>query len=130
MIDTAISLTKAIANCCTNWSGRSAQHPDSLQVVGTFIFPTDFPAFVGHFPGKPVLPAIMQLAAVTHLAGLALGTDIRAQHYHRTKFRAMIQPGDEIHIELKMDYSGSAWTGVFSLRNTTEVLVSSGSVQY
>jgi 3-hydroxyacyl-[acyl-carrier-protein] dehydratase len=99
-------------------------------VSGIFIFPADFPAFGGHFPGRPVLPAIIQLAAVTHMAGLALGAEVRPQHYQKTKFRAMIQPGDEIHVEIKMELQGSGWTGIFSLRHKTGELVSSGSVHY
>lgn len=130
MKDLTISLTKLIANCCTAWSVRSALHSDSLTVTGVFIFPADFPAFTGHFPGKPVLPAIMQLAAVSYLADLAVGENIRPQQYNRAKFKTMVQPGDEIHIELKMDCHESIWTGAFSLRQKNGELVSSGSVQY
>ena len=47
---------------------KSVTNVENDVIQGTFTFPPDFIAFAGHFPGQPILPAVVQLAAVRLLA--------------------------------------------------------------
>ena len=71
---------------------QSMTEADNGVIQGIFVFPPDFPAFDGHFPGQPVLPAIAQLAAVRLLAAKHLGRDLTAFRLDRAKFKSMVSP--------------------------------------
>lgn len=76
------------------------------------ISPAD-PVFVGHFPGAPIYPGVLQLetmgqlgiclvhfvAQKTHvLAPTAKPTDVRALKIHTAVFLAEVLPGDELTV--------------------------------
>jgi 3-hydroxyacyl-[acyl-carrier-protein] dehydratase len=52
--------------------------------------------FRGHFPDGPVLPAVVQVAAVVHFAGRALGRGVRLAEVTRAKFLSPTGPGREL----------------------------------
>ncbi|MCJ7600554.1 MAG: hypothetical protein MUO63_03520, partial [Desulfobulbaceae bacterium] len=89
------SLAKSLQLCCKKWE-INTKDKKSLSISAVFVFSDSFPGFDGHFPGQPVLPAIIQLAAVRYLAELGLGQSVRPGGYSRIKFRGIIQPDDEI----------------------------------
>jgi len=45
---------------------------DQGTISAELCCPADFPAFDGHFPGQPVLPAVMQLVVVRMLVAKLL----------------------------------------------------------
>ncbi len=59
--------------------------------------------FQGHFPGRPVLPAVVQIAAVVGLASRLAGTELRLSEVTRAKFMAPTGPGRELALRLTLD---------------------------
>lgn len=71
--------------------------------------PVDHPAFVGHFPGRPLLPGAMLLAEVIEAIhqvpaiAAALG---HAPTLNAAKFLAPVAPGSELVVALQGDRGG------------------------
>ncbi|MCC6464256.1 MAG: hypothetical protein IT463_02820 [Planctomycetes bacterium] len=59
--------------------------------------------FQGHFPERPVLPAVVQVAAAVHFAGLLLGGPQRLAEVTRAKFQSPTGPGVELALQLVVD---------------------------
>ncbi len=67
-----------------------------------YIFPADFIGFAGHFPGNPILPAIVQICMIRLLLNEVVGyADFIA--IKSAKIRKPIRPHERI--VLKMDKS-------------------------
>ena len=120
------SLAKSIQLCCKKCH-INKKDKKSLSITSLFVFSDSFPGFDGHFPGQPVLPAIIQLAAVRYLAERGLGQPVRPGGYSRTKFRGIIQPDDEIEVVLDLLAEEKQWSGKFTLKRSAKELVSCGS---
>lgn len=65
---------------------------------GRFTLPADFPAFDGHFPGQPVLPAVVQIMMAMHVISLSRGREYTLKEIKKAKFVSVIQAGDTIDI--------------------------------
>ena len=68
----------------------------------SFCFPPDSPVFAGHFPNKPVLPAVVQVMMVQE-ALAALGHTGQLQGVRQAKFLSPIGPN--LPLELRLDCS-------------------------
>ena len=119
------SLAKSLQLCCKKCQVIT-EDENTLRLSSVFVFSELFPGFDGHFPGQPVLPAIIQLAAVRHLAERGLGHPLRPSGYSRTKFRGIIQPNDEIEVTLDLYAEEKQWSGKFTLKRSAKELVSNG----
>lgn len=97
-----LPLEDALADCVGKIS-KTTDARGEIQLEATACFPQDFIAFTGHFPDMPILPAIVQLALVRHTAGHHFRTPLVTVKMRRTKFRAMIAPGEQITLTLKMN---------------------------
>lgn len=123
-----LSLQESLRDALQEW--RAGDKTDAGQeLVGVFVFPDSFPGFAGHFPEQPVLPAIIQLAAVRHLAELALGQDLVPQECQRAKFRDIVQPQEELTVKATLVEKENGWLARFSL-NKDEVSVSGGNLLF
>lgn len=68
------------------------------------------PYFVGHYPGRPVMPGVLQLEAMAQAAGILLLRLVpREQNMiaffmsaDKVKYRQAVEPGDTIEIHVKM----------------------------
>ena len=63
-----------------------------------YLFGPDFPGFAGHFPGRPILPAVLQIMAATLLVEAAAGRRLLAAAIERAKFVLPIAPGALVEI--------------------------------
>ena len=67
--------------------------------------PTNLAWFNGHFPGDPILPAVIQIDWAMHFAALAGDRlDIQRERFagmSRLKFRAVIVPGTILKLNLE-----------------------------
>jgi 3-hydroxyacyl-[acyl-carrier-protein] dehydratase len=99
-------------------------------VTAELCCPADFPAFAGHFPGQPVLPAVLQLLVVRMLAGDLLQMPLEPVATGKMKFKGMIGPGERVVIEVSLARLAELWQGVFKLRKAGTTVVSSGTVLY
>lgn len=91
--------------------------------------PLDLPAFDGHFPGKPVLPAVIQLVTVRMLAGEFLQMPLEMVETGKMKFKAMIEPEETIQIRVALEQIDRHWRVVFKLKNHGSI-VSSGTILF
>lgn len=68
------------------------------------------PFFMGHFPGKPVMPGVLQLEAMAQTGGMLLLNSIKDPDkklilfmaIDKAKFRKPVVPGDQVLFELRM----------------------------
>ena len=79
-------------------------HLDDTTVVGLKNITINEPFFVGHFPGNPVFPGVLQIEAMAQTGGiLVLNTVPDPENYwtyflgiESCRFRKMVHPGDQI----------------------------------
>ncbi|MFN2353063.1 MAG: hypothetical protein ABR512_00880 [Desulfopila sp.] len=91
------------------------------------MFPAAFPGFQGHFPNRPILPGIVQLACVRHIVEQATGRKLTARKYAGVKFKLAIEPSRQISIQITVEPSAHAIQGKFKIRGTAKKIISSGS---
>jgi len=68
------------------------------------------PCFQGHFPENPIFPGVLQIEAMAQAAGLLMGIKLNQNTYKnvffmsvdKVKFRNIVQPGDQLRIEIKL----------------------------
>lgn len=123
------SLFGALSPCCLAWR-IEARADRQIRARADFLFAGDYPGFQGHFPDKPILPAIVQLAALRHLAECALGRDLLPTNYNKTKFKGMIRPNDRCIAVIDLAGDGSRWRGGFSLTRPDGEAIATGIVEF
>jgi UDP-3-O-[3-hydroxymyristoyl] N-acetylglucosamine deacetylase/3-hydroxyacyl-[acyl-carrier-protein] dehydratase len=77
------------------------------------------PYFVGHFPGQPVMPGVLQLEAMAQAAGILMLTvanlENRIAYFmscDKVKFRRAVIPGDQLEIHVKLTKQRNMKIGV------------------
>ena len=75
------------------------QTKDPDTITGKYCFSDDFLGFSGHFPGYPILPAVVQLIAAQCLIEEQKGHQIELRSVLNAKFLQEIRPGNEILIQ-------------------------------
>jgi UDP-3-O-[3-hydroxymyristoyl] N-acetylglucosamine deacetylase / 3-hydroxyacyl-[acyl-carrier-protein] dehydratase len=96
------------------------------------------PYFNGHFPGKPVMPGVLQLEAMAQAAGILFFRIINDKaklalfmSADRVKFRKMVVPGDQLLIEAEMIKTRGGKMGVASATCSVDgVVVSSAELTF
>ena len=73
------------------------------QVVGVFEFEDDFPGFRGHFPGFPILPAVLMPRMGLLLAEAKTGRRLRLRRVEQAKIGQGVFPGDRVRVEATID---------------------------
>jgi 3-hydroxyacyl-[acyl-carrier-protein] dehydratase len=74
---------------------------DSGILQGRYLFPEHFIGFAGHFPGHPILPAIVEIMAVVALVGAASGGPQRLVAVEDAKFLSPVSPDQEILVRCR-----------------------------
>ena len=80
-----------------NVSPTSARHCASAQV------PTGHPCLAGHFPGNPLVPAVVLLERVLEAVQAWRGPRWQLQRIVAAKFVSALRPDERFDIELTMD---------------------------
>ena len=62
-----------------------------------------------------MLPAVIQLAAVRHLAELALARELVPVGCRRAKFRDIAKPREELEVRVALTEKEGSWLARFSL---------------
>ena len=71
-----------------------------------FRFAADFPGFDGHFPGYPVLPAIVQVLAAQVVVEGMQGRPLVMKGLDRAKFLRPVLPGETLEVDCRERQSG------------------------
>ncbi len=110
---------------CLSWCNLSAA--EEIKGEGRFLFAADFIGFSGHFPKRPILPAVVQLAAVRYLAGRLLGKGVGLHSFRGGKFRDVILPEEEVSVGLSLLQQEDLWRGQFTIVKGEGSRVAEGS---
>ncbi|HET98226.1 MAG TPA: beta-hydroxyacyl-ACP dehydratase [Desulfurivibrio alkaliphilus] len=114
------AIEESLHNSLRRW--QREQREGEIAATGEFSFAPTFPAFNGHFPGQPILPAVVQLAAVRHLAELAMGEKLSPGGCRNVKFRSAVRPDDLIRAAIVLKPQGPGWQANFSLQRAGETV--------
>ena len=120
------SIEQALMESLTEYT---VDRGEDMSVNGTFVFQPDFPCFQGHFPDQPILPGIIQMAAVRSLAIKALNRQLVPTATGRIKFRGFIQPKEQISINVNLKKSQMTWRAIFSISHENET-VTTGRIDF
>ncbi|MBU1566927.1 MAG: hypothetical protein KJ630_15045 [Proteobacteria bacterium] len=123
------SLYEVLPGCCLELRLTSKEDV-RLEASADFRFPADFAGFQGHFPGNPILPAIVQLMTVRFLADWSLGQSTQPSLHHKIKFKGAIRPGDSVTVNIVLNNDGVKWGGTFSLKRPDGEAVSGGIAEF
>ena len=103
------------------------ERTDGNAVVFTVVVPEDCPFFEGHFPGRPILPAIGQLAMLTGLVRRVTGSTVSLTGVDGLRFSRTVLPGDRVEVRLEAPRAGG--TARFEIRRD-EAPVSRGTLLF
>lgn len=78
-------------------STNSAEHSFSLELF----VPHNLSWFDGHFPGRPILPGVVQTHWANHYGQQVFGQLGRFSHLEMIKFQQVISPGKHLQLQLK-----------------------------
>ena len=122
-------LTEPLGACCRLLpsSRRDLLRP---EVFAEFNFPENFIGFNGHFPGNPILPAFVQVAAIRFIVEQLLEKQLMPTRYTKIKFKDSIRPQEPISAKVTLKKDGAGWGGNFSLMRTTGETVAAGIVEF
>ena len=70
--------------------------PEEGVVERDFLFSPDFLGFSGHFPGRPVLPAVVQVLAAVSAVEEAEGSELELRRIDKAKFVIQVGPEDKM----------------------------------
>ena len=89
---------------------RIVELKDRERVVGIKNVTINEPFFSGHFPGHPIMPAVLIIEAMAQVGGILLLSSVDNPGKYlvyfmgidRAKFRKPVLPGDQLRFELEM----------------------------
>jgi 3-hydroxyacyl-[acyl-carrier-protein] dehydratase len=85
-------IKKALAASCTKPPCRD----DAGHIFAEYLFGRDFPGFDGHFPGRPVCPAIVQVLVAVEAVGAVEGASLTLAEVDNAKFLRPLGPGEPL----------------------------------
>jgi len=89
---------------------RIIELEDRKRVVGIKNVTINEPFFAGHFPGHPIMPAVLIIEAMAQIGGILLLSSVDNPEKYlvyfmgidKAKFRKPVVPGDQVKFELEM----------------------------
>lgn len=86
---------------------RIIECDDETRIVGIKNLTFNEQFFQGHFPGRPVMPGVLQMEALAQVAGILLnklfggeGTISYFAAIDNARFRRPVVPGDQLRLEI------------------------------
>jgi UDP-3-O-[3-hydroxymyristoyl] N-acetylglucosamine deacetylase/3-hydroxyacyl-[acyl-carrier-protein] dehydratase len=89
---------------------RVLEVPNDDELVALKNVTINEPYFQGHYPGRPVMPGVLQIEAMAQAAGILLlrrlevgdSTIAFFMSADKVKFRQAVEPGDALHVHAKI----------------------------
>jgi 3-hydroxyacyl-[acyl-carrier-protein] dehydratase len=96
---------------------RIEEYEPEKRIVGIKNVTFNEPFFPGHFPGKPIMPAVLILEALAQAGGIlafksfpGLKGDVRFVGIDDARFRRPVTPGDQLRLVLEvMKHRREVW---------------------
>ena len=114
-----------VEKCCLTW-----QKKGDCEADAHFLFPRSLSGFAGHFPGMPIVPAIIQLQAVRYLTDLLCGSTVSVERYSGVKFKTMVMPDEELFLTLSIKKIEDMWSGQFVMKKSDGSSTAQGTIQF
>ena len=92
-----------------------------MSTVTRFSVAADHPAFEGHFPGHPIVPAVVLVAEAMAAVEASTGKGPQQWALANAKFLQAVMPGSELEIAQQAHDSGSVR---FEIRSSEGVVAS------
>ena len=80
---------------------------DKERIVGVKNISFNEPFFLGHFPGDPIMPGVLQLEAMAQVGGILMNRLSKREKeiayflaVDNARFRRIVRPGDQLQIEV------------------------------
>ncbi|WP_147821952.1 hypothetical protein [Salidesulfovibrio onnuriiensis] len=89
-----------------------------------FSFGPDFIGFEGHFPGKPILPAMVQLMTGAVACGQAAEKRLVARKVGRAKFLKPVLPGDPVEVHGTLNETENGYIAAIRILNGSDLAAS------
>mgnify|MGYP001615127723 CR=1 FL=1 len=80
--------------------------PREGELEAVFIFPAELDIFSGHFPGRPIVPGVLELEMVRAAMERFTGSPLRMVSVEKAKFVREVKPKDRIALTLSFTASG------------------------
>ncbi len=122
------SAEQLVGEWCTDWKAEQLDG-ENLKILGAYTFPNEFHGFSGHFPDRPILPAVIQLAAVRCLVERCVDYPGTLRKLERTRFKAVVVPGQPIFVAVNLEKIDDGWRCSFSLTGKTGDVFASGTME-
>ena len=74
---------------------------ESGSYIRTYRFEPDFIGFSGHFPGYPILPAVVQIYTLLSMAEAVKGCPLQLLSITKAKFHIEVYPGQDMQAEYR-----------------------------
>jgi len=71
------------------------------EVVRRYLFDENSPVFSGHFPGYPIVPAVVQILLARELIEESYGYPMKLKSVESAKFHKQLRPGYEICVSCR-----------------------------
>lgn len=88
---------------------RIVDFPNEQELTAIKNVTINEPYFMGHFPGNPVMPGVLQLEAMAQAAGFLMLRKVSADRkmaylmsFDKVKFRRAVVPGDQVQIKVQL----------------------------
>jgi UDP-3-O-[3-hydroxymyristoyl] N-acetylglucosamine deacetylase/3-hydroxyacyl-[acyl-carrier-protein] dehydratase len=109
---------------------------DEITAVKNVTF--NEPYFMGHFPGEPVMPGVLQIEAMAQAAGIVMlrkiareGATAFFMSCDKVKFRKAVRPGDQLVVRAKLTKVRGNKIGLAEATCTVEgEVVSTGELMF
>ncbi len=82
---------------------------EEKRVVGIKNLTFNEPFFQGHFPGRPVMPGVLQLEAMAQVGGVMINSMLDSSGaisyftgINQAKFKRIVIPGDQLRMEVSV----------------------------
>ena len=100
---------------------KAAVHRATVRI------PADHPALPGHFPGRPIVPAVVLLQCVLDEAERWLGKKLSVGGLPQAKFSAPLLPEQDAQLELRLTKNELRFSVTREAQVVTQGLFATGS---
>lgn len=111
------SIETSMNNALVGTIDHAGEHAEAR-----YNFPVDFKGFDGHFPGHPILPAVLQIMLGKLVCNVVAGELLRVTSISRAKFSQEIPPATDIHVAVDRKELSAENTHRFSVKLSVDTM--------